>query len=72
MGLSLEHCIIRVRDLDTRKMVVELFGEVQNIVLDENGKDKIIITNYEVAGYIPGTSSILNVHYAWNRVHRAS
>ena len=31
-----------VRDLDTKKIGVEIFGKLQNVVLKENGEDKMI------------------------------
>ena len=30
------------RDLDTKKIGMEVFGELRNLVLKENGKDKMI------------------------------
>ena len=38
--LCLEHCFIWLRDLDTKKIVTEAFGELWNVVLEENGEDK--------------------------------
>ena len=40
--LCLEHCFIWLRDLDTKKIGVELFGKLQNVVLEENGEDKMV------------------------------
>ena len=40
--LSLEHLIIWLRDLDTKKIEAEIFGELRNVVLEENGEDKIV------------------------------
>ena len=39
-NLILEHCFIWLRDLDTKKIGTEVFGELQNVVLEENGEDK--------------------------------
>ena len=38
--LCLKHCTIGLRDLDTKKIGVEIIGELQNVVLDENGEDR--------------------------------
>ena len=40
--LCLEHCLIWLRDLDTKKIGTEVFGELQNVVLEENGEDKMV------------------------------
>ena len=37
--LCLEHCFIWLRELDTMKIGV-VFGELQNVVLEEHGEDK--------------------------------
>jgi hypothetical protein len=52
--LCLKHCIIRLRDLDTKKIRVEVFGELQNLVLEENGEDKMVreVTKEEVIEHI--------------------
>ena len=34
--------IIWLRDLDTKKIGTEVFGELRNVVLEENGKDKMV------------------------------
>ena len=39
--LCLEYCFIWRRDLDTKKIGVKVFGELQNMMLEEN-EDKII------------------------------
>ena len=41
----MEHCIVSVRDLNTKKIKAELFGELQNVVLEENGEDKMVKEN---------------------------
>ena len=38
--LCMDHCIILLRDLDTKKTGGELIGELRNVVLEENGEDK--------------------------------
>jgi hypothetical protein len=38
----LEHCLIWPRDLDTKKIGTEVFGELLNVVLEENGEDKLV------------------------------
>ena len=38
----LEHCFIWLRDLDTKKIGTEVFGELRNVVLEENGEDKMV------------------------------
>ena len=40
--LCLEHSFIWLRDLDTKKIAVEVFGELRNVVLEENGEDKMV------------------------------
>jgi hypothetical protein len=37
----LKHCFILLRDLDSKKIGAEVFGELRNVVLEENGEDKI-------------------------------
>ena len=39
--LGLENCFIWLRDLDTKKIVTEVFGELRNVMLEENGEDKM-------------------------------
>ena len=41
-SLCLEHCFIWPRDLDTKKIATEVFGELRNMVLEENGEDKMV------------------------------
>ena len=36
-----EHCFILFRDLDTKKIGAEVFGEFWKVVLQENGEDKM-------------------------------
>ena len=38
--LCLEHCFIWLRDLDTKQIGAEVFGELSNMVLEEYGEDK--------------------------------
>ena len=40
--LWLEYCFIWLRDLDTKKISTEVFGELRNVVLGENGEDKMV------------------------------
>ena len=42
MVLCLEHCFKWLRDLDTKKIGTEVFGELRNVVLEENGEDKMV------------------------------
>ena len=46
----MEHCFIWLRDLDTKKFEPEVFGELRNVVLEENGEDKMVkkVTNEQV------------------------
>ena len=37
----LEHCIVWFRGLETKKIRAEVFGELWNVVLKENAKDKM-------------------------------
>jgi hypothetical protein len=38
----LEHCSIWLRDLDTKEIGAEVFRELQNLVSEENGEDKMV------------------------------
>ena len=38
-------CTIWRRDLDTKKIGAEVFGELRNVVLEENGEDKMVREN---------------------------
>jgi hypothetical protein len=38
----LEHCFIWLRDLDIKNIGAEVFGELWNEALEENGEDKMI------------------------------
>ena len=40
--LCFEHYFISLRDLDTKKIGTEVFGELRNVVLEENGEDKMV------------------------------
>ena len=40
--LRLELSSIWLRDLDTKKIEAEVFGELQNMVVKENGESKMI------------------------------
>ena len=39
---SKEYCFIWLRDLDTKKIETQIFDELWNVVLEENGEDKIV------------------------------
>ena len=39
--LYLGHCIVWSRDLTTKKMGTEIFGELRSVVIEENRKDKM-------------------------------
>ena len=39
--LCLEHCVIWLRDQDTNKIGAEVFGDLWNVVLEENGEDEM-------------------------------
>jgi hypothetical protein len=41
----LKHCFIWLSDLDIRKIGAEVFGELLNVVLKENGVDKMVREN---------------------------
>jgi hypothetical protein len=34
--VCMEHCFISLRDLDTKKIGEEVFGELRNVVLEKN------------------------------------
>ena len=36
------HCFIWLRDLDTKKIGLEVVGELWNVVLEENGEDEMV------------------------------
>jgi hypothetical protein len=36
----LQHCAVWLRDLDTKKIGTEIYGELRNVVMQENGEDK--------------------------------
>ena len=38
----MEHCTVWLRDLDTKEIETEVFGELRNVVLEENGEDKMV------------------------------
>jgi hypothetical protein len=38
----LENCAIWLRDLDAKKIGAKVFGELGNLVLEENGEDKLV------------------------------
>jgi len=40
--LCLEHCFIWLWDLDTKEIGTEVFGELWNVMLEENGEDKMV------------------------------
>ena len=39
--LCLEHCFTWLVDLDTKQIGAEVFGELRNVVLVENGENKM-------------------------------
>ena len=43
--IFLEYCSIGLRDLETKKVEVEVFGEFWNVVLEENGEDTMVTEN---------------------------
>ena len=55
----MEHCIVWLRDLDTKKIGAEVFGELRNMVLEENGEDKMV-TNEQVLDRIGEKRTLLN------------
>ena len=57
----MEHCIVRLRDLNTKNIGVEILGELQNVVLEENGEEKSSekVTNEEVLECILGEKRTL-------------
>ena len=47
--LCLEHCFIWLRDLYIKKIEAEVFGEHWNVVLKDNGEDKMArVTNEQI------------------------
>ena len=47
------------RDLDTKKTKAVVFGELRNVVLEENGDDKMVRTN-EVVERVEENRVLLN------------
>ena len=58
----MEHCFIWLRDLDTKKIGKEVFGELRNVVLEENGEDKKVrkVTNEQVLDRIGEKITLIN------------
>ena len=40
--LHLDHCIVLLIDLDTKKIGAEVFGKLQNMNLKESGEGKMV------------------------------
>jgi hypothetical protein len=40
--LCLEPCFVWLRDLDTKKIGAEVFGELWNVMLEVNREDKMV------------------------------
>ena len=40
--LRLEYCTVWLRDMATKKIGAEIFGKLRNVVLEENGEDKMV------------------------------
>ena len=49
----MEHCFIWLRDLDTKKIGTEVFRELRNVVLEENGEDKMAKESEGSKQYLP-------------------
>ena len=58
----MEHCFTWLRDLDTNKIGVKIFGELRNLVLEENGEQKMPekLINKKVIGRIGENRTLLN------------
>ena len=58
----MEHCFIWLRDLDTKKIGTEVFGELSDEVLEEYGEDKWPekVTNEQVLDRIGEKRTLLN------------
>ena len=39
--LYLYNCIVRLRELDTKEIGAKLFRQLQNVVLEKNGENKM-------------------------------
>ena len=39
---SIFYCFILLRNLDTKKLGAEVFGELLNVMLEENGEHKMV------------------------------
>jgi hypothetical protein len=63
--LYLEHCFIWLRDLDTKRIQEEVFGEFWNGVLEENEEDKMSenVTNEQVIERIGEKRTLLKISY---------
>ena len=63
--LCLEDCIVWLRDLKTKKIRLEVFKELLNVVLEENEEDKVVsgrgkVTDKEVLESIGVKKALLN------------
>ena len=38
----MEHCTVWLEDLDSTQIGVEVLGELRNVVLDDNGENKMV------------------------------
>ena len=58
----MEHCFIWLGDLGTKKIGAKVFGELINVVLEENGEDKIVreVNNEQVFERIGEKRTLLN------------
>ena len=57
-----KHCFMWFRDLDTKIIGAEVFGELRNVVLEENGEDKMVkeISNEKFLESIGEKRTLLN------------
>ena len=58
----MEYYIVRLRDLDTKKRLAEVFGELRTVVLEENGEDKWSekVANEKILGLTGEKKTVLN------------
>ena len=45
--LCLQHCFRGLRVLDTKKIRAEVFGQLRNVVLEENGVNKTVRESHQ-------------------------
>ena len=63
--LCLKHCTVWLRDLNTKKIVAEVFEELRNVALEGNEKDKIEKITNELLEHIALLNNFLCRKLNW-------